>query len=140
MPVKKLGQTASYFISYSKYFLLNVYFVYYISRKSFQKFHQKMPNISGPPAPPWVAKRIGWFVYKSSRALPGSTCLSRALAARFALRRLGLAAEMHIGVAKEKNDYSAHAWLTSGDLVIVGNESNELDRYVEMSNVRGDAS
>jgi hypothetical protein len=137
MPVKGWRQIILYCISYSKYFFLNLYFSYYITTRKFKQLGPNIPNLDGPPAPPWVSKRVGWFVYQSSRSIPGASCLSRALTARFALSRLGHAASLHIGVAKETNDFSAHAWLTSGGKIIVGDESGELDRYTEMTDVQG---
>jgi len=55
--------------------------------------------------------------------------LSRALAAQFVLKRKGFASTMCIGVAKTDGEFLAHAWLTTGDQVVVGNENGELTKF-----------
>lgn len=48
------------------------------------------------------------------------SCLTRALAGRWMLRRRGVPSVLHVGVAKPGPSVSAHAWLTVGELVVCG--------------------
>lgn len=58
---------------------------------------------------------------RAARNLPfQAVCLPQALAAALMLRRRGLAAEVHFGVAKRDGDLHAHAWSRCGDVVVSG--------------------
>ena len=65
--------------------------------------------------------------------IPGSRhCLSRAIATESLLQRIGSQSQLHIGVQIQPTGHDkrleAHAWLTSGTRVIVG-DNGELERY-----------
>ena len=66
-----------------------------------------------------------WAVEASSRLVPKATCLTKALAARVLLTRLGYPAELRLGMVREKSGrVLAHAWIESeGRVVIGGNDS-----------------
>ena len=51
------------------------------------------------------------------------------MAAQYVLKRKGFSSIMRIGVTKGEQGVLAHAWLVSGDHVVVGNEDDELSRY-----------
>ncbi len=50
------------------------------------------------------------------------SCLVRALAGRWMLRRRGIASVLQVGVAKPGAQVSAHAWLTVGEMVVCGGD------------------
>jgi hypothetical protein len=52
--------------------------------------------------------------------MPGATCLCRALALQKLLARNGHRAELKIGVKKNGELFSAHAWLVRDDRVLIG--------------------
>jgi hypothetical protein len=58
----------------------------------------------------------------ASAFVPGSTCLTQALAAKYQLERVGLNTQLHFGVAKENGRLLAHAWLQCDGEVIIGGE------------------
>jgi len=76
--------------------------------------------------------QIAWAVEAVSRRLPWrSSCLVQALAAEALLNRYGCPARLHIGVSKETDrTLLAHAWVESGDLVVVG--AGDLTRYAAL--------
>lgn len=85
------------------------------------------------PAPPDGATRsVVWAVRAASAAVPGSTCLTRALAAGWLLRRSG-GAQLIIGVATggAPPTLEAHAWLERGGVVILGGEA-DVTRFARL--------
>lgn len=71
------------------------------------------------------ADRIAWAVRAASRRLPGTTCLGSALALQRLLSAAGHPSELHIGVARRAETFSAHAWLTSNGRILVGEDGQE---------------
>lgn len=64
---------------------------------------------------------ISWAIESvSARALINASCLPRALAAHAMLRRRGIASRLCLGVAREKSELIAHAWVEIGHDKIVG--------------------
>lgn len=64
---------------------------------------------------------IAWAVRRVSRAVPGATCLTQALAARLLLSRRGYDSRLEIGVTRAAGSrLRAHAWLRTNDLVVIG--------------------
>jgi transglutaminase superfamily protein len=64
---------------------------------------------------------VVWAVRRVSRAVPGATCLTQALAAQVLLSRRGYASRLRIGVAHAPGDgLRAHAWLESDGLIVLG--------------------
>lgn len=59
---------------------------------------------------PAIAKRVPWR----------SVCLQQALAAQFMLRRRGVDARLHYGVANDGPGLHAHVWVTADDQDVVG--------------------
>ena len=58
----------------------------------------------------------------ASAFIPGSTCLTQALAAKYQLERFGLNTQLHLGVTKENGRLLAHAWLQCDGETIIGGE------------------
>lgn len=85
------------------------------------------------PAPPAFARRAALAANRASRYAPGATCLVRAMAGKFLFDRKSFASSICVGVAKEINEpLKAHAWLKSGDLVVIGDEERQLGRYAPL--------
>ena len=70
--------------------------------------------------------RVVWAVMAAGRPMPWAvTCLTRAMAAQVLLGRLGEPTNLCLGVAKdEQGQLRAHAWLESGDEIIIGDEGD----------------
>ena len=66
-------------------------------------------------------QRIGAYVYRMSRYTPWrSLCLEQALAAHLLLCRRGLPTALHLGVAKQGDLLTAHAWLECHGVLVTG--------------------
>lgn len=81
------------------------------------------PSAVPPPDARTLAggRAVAAAIEGAARRLPWtSTCLVRALAGRFMLRRRHIACALHLGVAKPADRLEAHAWLTVGDLILTG--------------------
>jgi hypothetical protein len=67
----------------------------------------------------------------------GAKCLPRALAAQAMLRRRGIASRLCLGVAREGQALSAHAWLELGQQIVVGDAAGaRFTRLVEFGGER----
>jgi len=73
-------------------------------------------------------ERILWAIDLANRYVPGTSCLSLALAGRKMLNKEGYPAHLHIGVAKDlASSFAAHAWVESGGKIVIGgNDSTSL--------------
>lgn len=60
------------------------------------------------------------------------TCLRRSVTLLRELNRLGLAAEMHVGVRTVAGTVEAHAWVQAGD-VVVNDDPDVTKTYVELA-------
>jgi hypothetical protein len=69
--------------------------------------------------------RIAWSVRVASRVLPGITCLASAFALQRLLSAQGHVSELHIGVARQAEEFAAHAWLACEGRILVGEEQHE---------------
>jgi hypothetical protein len=70
-----------------------------------------------PQAP---VSQLAWAVNASTRFIPRSTCLVRALAAQRLLARHGYPSTLHLGVARAPNGLDAHAWLECQGAILLG--------------------
>jgi hypothetical protein len=77
-------------------------------------------------------KSIRESIYRASSATPWhSTCLMQSMAARRMLKRREIPSRMSIGMAKDENgDLVMHAWVESGDVEIVRNNTEYKELYV----------
>lgn len=93
-----------------------------------------------PPAPREERETVAWGVERAARLVPGATCLTQALAAQYLLARRGFSSRVRIGVAlKAGTTVTAHAWLTSGDSVVIGG-GPALARYAWLTDLGAGAS
>jgi len=69
------------------------------------------------------AAQVGRAIARAARWAPfRAVCLQQAFAAALMLRRRGLAASVHLGVARgtPEADLAAHAWSRCGDIPVTG--------------------
>src|ERR1700730_2430119 len=79
----------------------------------------------------WAVESVG------EKPRMNSLCLPRGLAAYAMLRRRGIASRLCLGVAREGEALSAHAWIELGQEVIVGGgEAPRFTRLVEFGGGR----
>jgi hypothetical protein len=78
-----------------------------------------------PPA------RTAWAVEATAARIPQASCLTQALAAEVMLRRQGHAPDLHIGIAKDRQAFEAHAWLELDGSVLIG--GHDLGRYTRLT-------
>ncbi|MDC7692777.1 lasso peptide biosynthesis B2 protein [Asticcacaulis sp. DXS10W] len=126
--------------SYTKYFLLNLFFRSQVILKRYRDFRALSLSASGTPAPVSTARWIGTLTYKTSLPIPGANCLSRALTAIFILKRKGYEARMEIGVRPKDETFLAHAFVYSGTNIIVGNENGEIKEFTFLSDLRSSST
>jgi len=77
------------------------------------------------------AERVAAAVRRASQRVPGASCLVQALAGSWMLERRGIASRIRIGVDKESGRFSAHAWLTVDDVIVLGGAESAF-RFVEL--------
>ena len=78
--------------------------------------------------------RIVWATKAAARFVPGSTCLTEAMAAQALLVRYGYRPRLTIGVMKnERRSLVAHAWVTCEEQIVIGGA--EVERYTCLLNL-----
>lgn len=68
------------------------------------------------------ARRVAWAVRSASRYTPWkSNCFPQAIAAKYLLKRKGIASTLYLGAAfKARTELEAHAWLRCGPFYVTG--------------------
>ncbi|MFA7595152.1 MAG: lasso peptide biosynthesis B2 protein [Novosphingobium sp.] len=88
-------------------------------------------------APTALARRIAWSVDQAARFVLRPTCLVRAMAGQRMLALKGHGSEIHVGVRKTANKpFDAHAWLISGDEIVLGGTQTELAEFSPLIGAR----
>ena len=123
-----IGATLRKFARFGLYFAVNLYYRLLLFTP-YGQIKQHVTTSYGPEAPYTTARWIGYHVFHSARYVPGATCLSRAFTAQYFLKRKGYESYMAIGVADAANGLTAHAWVMSGQKIVVGNEEGQLKNY-----------
>lgn len=98
----------------------------------FRRLRRLVDGFSEPSGKPGRSsvEEVVWAVELAGRLMPG-TCLTRAMAGQILLGRQGYPTRLHIGVVKEADGgFLAHAWLESGEDVVIG--GHELERYTPL--------
>ncbi len=75
------------------------------------------------PEPGPTQESVAWAITLASRHVPWtSTCLMRAMAGQWMLRRRGVPGAVHLGLTRNEisGEWLAHAWLRSGGRVLLG--------------------
>jgi hypothetical protein len=81
-------------------------------------------------------ERIAWAVNVASRFVPGSTCLTGALATRVLLERRNHRACLHLGLSPtQAGGLRGHAWVESGGKVVMG--ERDVSTYVPLASFGG---
>ncbi|ABQ25557.1 lasso peptide biosynthesis B2 protein [Geotalea uraniireducens] len=52
-------------------------------------------------------------------------CLAQAMTGKAMLKRRGVPSTLYLGVAKDKEQLAAHAWLRCGDIILTGGQGKE---------------
>ncbi len=77
-------------------------------------------------------QRMVWLVEVADRYAPGrSSCLRKAAALAWLMRRRGIATSLQIGVAREGDNLLAHSWLQSQEGELFG--VSDRDKYAILS-------
>jgi hypothetical protein len=95
----------------------------------FRRIERLFPDRSKPP-PRAYMMRVAVAIGVASRLVPGAMCLAQASAGRalFALR--GYRVTMRVGVRETgEKQILAHAWLLSGEQVILGSSLDDFQLY-----------
>lgn len=79
---------------------------------------------SAPGTGDTAAEALVLAVERASRFSPRATCLVRALSLQRLLSQNGLASELRIGVAKNADQFSAHAWLIHDNKILIGEDED----------------
>lgn len=95
-----------------------------------------MPHGANEAAPDAFLARVGWAVARTARLVPRATCLTQALAAQFLLAMKGYRSAIRIGVVGSGGGgLDAHAWLISGDRIVIGAANHDLARYATIADL-----
>jgi hypothetical protein len=69
--------------------------------------------------------QLTWAIEIVSRRVPGTTCLSKALALQHLLSESGHRSELKIGVDNAQEGFVAHAWLLFDEEILIGGGAAE---------------
>ncbi len=93
---------------------------------------QAVRTIPLPPRMRFTVARAEWAVGCADRWVPGSTCLSRAIALNRMLSRGGHVSRIHLGVARSPaGRFAAHAWVEHENRPLL-NDPAELEGYARL--------
>lgn len=77
--------------------------------------------------------RISLLVPIAARRIPHATCLTQALAGKILLGWRGKRSTIRIGVRPDgEGGLDAHAWLLSGEAIVLGGTLRSLGRYAQL--------
>lgn len=92
-----------------------------------------------PPARPdsrFYARQLARRITRLAPLVPGASCLTQALALQYLLGRAGHASHLQIGVRQdERGDFSAHAWVTCNDRVVLGQDDTRIAAYTPIADL-----
>lgn len=99
----------------------------------FQRFESWLaPALAEDAADEKAVSRLVWATASAARHhLYPMRCLPQALCLRWLLGRLGIAAELRIGVERQRGDLRAHAWVERDGLP-VGEDFRVADRFAPL--------
>lgn len=95
--------------------------------------HMAQTDTRDDPAQKETTTRVCRTIGTMSRHLPWECkCLAQAISGKRMLRRRHIHSTLYLGVAKKQNgDLNAHAWLRTGDTVVLG--GGGLERFAVVS-------
>lgn len=79
-------------------------------------------------------KKIIWAVELMSNYTLNATCLTQALATQILLTKYNYSSRVLIGVSKNKQEFEAHAWVESHDLIVLGNSETHYTPIMDIDN------
>jgi hypothetical protein len=87
-----------------------------------------------------TTERIAWAVDVAGKYIPdGRNCLVQALSANVLLARRGRSSRLRIGVTKAPSgELKAHAWVESGNAVIIGGSEPAIENFVAFPDFEGE--
>ncbi len=79
-------------------------------------------RLADPPAEADITNDVRWAVEAAARNVPWrAMCIQQGLALQWMLRRRGIDARLHYGIAKDEiGELQAHVWVAAGDRVVIG--------------------
>jgi hypothetical protein len=83
-------------------------------------FFLKKPSCSYKDHLAYTA-RVVWAIEKSGKYLLRTRCLAEAIAVQILLNKRRIATKLRIGFIKDKDRFSAHAWVTADNKILIGN-------------------
>jgi hypothetical protein len=103
-------------------------------RRLANRMGQAMAATAPKPAPQELeqVRRVAWAVRNAAHITPwNSNCFPQALAAKFLLRRWGIASTLYLGAAfADKESLKAHAWLRCGPKFVTGRSGHRQYKVV----------
>lgn len=94
--------------------------------------HRVLPRVSPSPRGRVAAtpERLAWSVRAAGRLVPGTTCLTRALALQALLAGRGRASRLHVGFVRTPGGaVRGHAWLEHEGRVLLGHHQHDPARF-----------
>jgi len=85
----------------------------------------------GVPTNSATLSSVRTAILRASARIPGASCLTQALAGWWLLRRRGIDSELRVGVNRDGEGLTAHAWLLVERRVLLGGRDPEA-RYVPL--------
>ena len=78
--------------------------------------------LTGPSASGDVTQDVLWAVETAARVAPWrAMCIQKGLAVQWMLRRRGVDARLHYGIARDEiGELQAHVWVVAADSVVMG--------------------
>ena len=89
-------------------------------------------NINFTDNPTVPLEKVIWAVNATSRYIPRSTCLTRALTSKILLDRYHYSTTIMIGVSKNEGEFEAHAWLEYEGEIVLGESEKD---YIPLLNL-----
>lgn len=90
-------------------------------------------SVAGKDASDSAPNRVAFYINRMSHRVPWrSDCLVQALAGQAWLQKLRIHSEIQIGAKRlENGDFYAHAWLSSGNKVLLGGNIEDYTTLIE---------
>lgn len=104
------------------------------------RLEKHLPDRSATAAPGWVRRRTFRAVANAARLVPGASCLPQAIAGQILLTWQGFTSTVRIGVASKGEGLKAHAWLLSGDHLVLGGTPDSLAGFTKLTDLRAGRS
>jgi hypothetical protein len=105
-----------------------------LSLKSHDTLRRRIAAMqASSPAALHDLRLVSWGVTAAARWIPHASCLTQALAGQYLLARRGKASLVRIGVERNTGaELKAHAWLISGNLVVLGGPPSTLANFTHL--------